>query len=178
MRARLACLAVLTPAMMPGALAAGPCPAESALYVQRGDNGTELALLAAGSFGTAASNLFLRVRTARQSYWFRIQAANGYGGLTLEAIRDPSSVAPAERGQPIAAASDTAEPATPLRLIPLRRDLSEIADAPRAGSAAPAILFLPDLGPTLWYDSAELGGSGERELVSRSAFVLAACGRR
>lgn len=174
---RFASPAFLAIVMGWSAQAASVCPAEAARYIQRDGNRTTAALVPAGSFGTAASDLYLRIATTRHRYWFRIQSANGYGGLSLEAIHDPTTGAPAERGRPLAA-PDIAEQATPSRLIPLRRDLSEITDAPRTGTAAPEILLLPDLGPALWYDSAALGGNGERERVSRSAFVLASCRRR
>lgn len=157
-RAALAGLLILFPM---GADAAS-CPAEQARYAQAGRTGVTATLARAMHDGTAASDLLFVVALKSHAYRFRFQQSNGYGGISLEVLREP-------------ARTEVQEDEPEIRFIPYRADFTEMADAPRSGKPAPHLIVLPDLGATLWYDAAALGGPAERVALSRSAFVLAGC---
>ncbi|HWM83940.1 MAG TPA: hypothetical protein VNQ56_17920 [Pseudolabrys sp.] len=157
---------------------AAGCPAEHAHYRQAGSHGFTAAFVAAGNHGTAASNLFFVVRSRNGNHWFRFQVANGYGGISLEAITDPAISNPDDGPQPL----DTAPGRGPDEkegrnnaFIPYRANLTEIQNPPQAGDNAPPIIVLPDLGARLWYDT---GTSADRLFMSRAAFRLTACTKR
>jgi hypothetical protein len=167
---RNACLALAVLLILRCAAAA--CTVENARYVQVGTPGATASFGFAGGESTAASDLVFLVQPASHAYRFRFQQSNGYGGISLEPARH-SSEADDRRVDRSEATSDL--PA--IRFIPYRADLTEIADAPRSGAVPPSLIVLPDLGEALWYDAYALGGPAEREVMSRSAFVLSGCDR-
>lgn len=162
-RVALAGLLVL---LLTAGSAAADCRAEHVLYSQAGRTGVTARLVRAGHDGTAASDLHLIVATKSHAYRFRFQQSNGYGGITLEPVLN--SGAPTDRPPDV---SD-------IRFIPYRADWTEISDAPQAGGRPPSVIVLPDLGATLWYDAAALGGPQQRQTMSRSAFLLSGCERK
>jgi hypothetical protein len=149
--------------LLPMGADAAACPTERTRYVQAGRTGVTAALAPAGRDGTAASDLVFTVTLKSHPYRFHFQQSNGYGGISLEPIRQPAG-AKAQEEMP------------EIRFIPYRADFTEMDDAPHSNKPAPHLIVLPDLGATLWYDAAALGGPRERETMSRSAFVLAGCG--
>lgn len=149
-------------ALLPMGAAAASCLAERARYVQAGRTGVTARLAPAGDDGTAASDLVFVVALKAHAYRFRFQQANGYGGISLDPLPGPTK-------------TQAQEEVPDIRFLPFRTDFTEIADAPRASKPAPHLIVLPDLGATLWYDAAALGGPAERQMLSRSAFVLAGC---
>lgn len=176
MRKLCVALAAVLFLQFPTVAMAASCFAEHARYVQAGRTGVTATLVLAGSDSTAASDLLFIVRPKSHAYWFRFQQANGYGGISLEPVRNPAGAKAGERrgSHPVDLPLDMPE----IRFIPYRADMTEIADAPRSGSRPPRLIVLPDLGAALWYDASALGGPKERESMSRSAFVLSGCDRK
>lgn len=174
MRRWILALAVFLPSVSP--LFAGECPAERARYTQVGSRVFTAAFVAAGSYGTAASNLLFVVRSRHESHWFRFQAANGYGGIYLEAITDPATANPEEGPRPRGASGDTQLDGGVRgnAFIRYRANLSEIKNPMQAGESAPPVIVLPDLGATLWYDTSVLA---DRLNMSRAAFRLSGCAK-
>jgi hypothetical protein len=151
------------------------CTAERARYVQAG-GGFTAALVYAGSYGTAASNLFFKVEGKGRQLWFRFQTSNGYGGIYLEPISDPDT-ANKESGPASLATGEESGDAQAIAFIPYRSNLIEIADPPQAGDAPPPVIVLPGLGVLLWYGFDAADGVAQRVAMSRSAFQLARCGK-
>lgn len=156
---------------------AAGCPAERARYRQADGHGFTAAFIAAGSYGTAASNLFFVVRSRGGSHWFRFQVANGYGGIFLEAITDPATSNPDDGPQPLDTSSGRGPDERTARgnaFILYRANLTEIENPPQAGDNAPPVIVLPDLGARLWYDTS---ASASRLSMSRAAFRLTGCAK-
>jgi hypothetical protein len=154
--------------------AAAACTAERARYEQAG-GGFTAALLPAGPYGTAASNLFFKVEGKGRRLWFRFQASNGYGGIYLEPISDPGMADKETGPEPLAMGAD--EVPQPIAFIPYRADLMEIVNPPQAGEKPPPVIVLPHLGVLLWYGFGGSDGLTQRVAMARSAFRLAGCGK-
>ena len=170
MRISCGAVAALLFLQAPAAAMAGSCSAKNARYVQAGSSGVTATLVPAGSDGTAASDLLFIVKLKAHAYRFRFQQSNGYGGISIEPIRQLKQD---REGQPVELSSDMPD----IRFIPYRADLTEMADAPRSDGQAPQFIVLPELGSVLWYDASALGGPKQREAMSRSAFALSGCDR-
>lgn len=81
---------VLVP-FFPVALLADECPAERALYsLDTEDGRLELGFARAQNYASIASNLYLYLTTTQRTYWFTFSVSNGYSGMTLLPVTDPT----------------------------------------------------------------------------------------
>lgn len=121
-----------------------------------------------------ASQLYFRLRTPQRAWWFTFSAAQGYGGLTLWPVSDPTTPGAAADG-PRELETNDQEP--PIGIHPLRRNFEVLEQAPQLGAEAPEVLFAPGLGAALWYRPEQLAGDSQarREWMPRGVFEQVAC---
>ena len=161
----------------PGAAGAGAgdaCLAEQAHYRLKADADYTAALVPALHHASEVSRLYLRVSSPERSWWFVFGATQGYGGLFLEPVSDPTLAEAKESGpRPLSRSEER-----PLQVFPMSRKLDVLDVAPQTGQPAPDALFIPQLGPALWYSPSALSGDpdAKAENMPRSVFVRVGCG--
>lgn len=159
------------------------CPTERAVYRFESEDGPiEIGLVPALHYASAASDLYLRLTTTQRSYWFGFSVSNGYSGITLLPVSDPTR-ADAEPDGPQDLLDRLGEEGAGdgllanLRFYALSEDLSFWANPPVAGEPAPTYLMVPELGVALWYEPSALTDdpAAERDPMSRGVFRQVAC---
>lgn len=160
------------------------CGAAQASYRLDADPRFGARFVRLGFRASGDSPYFLRLTTPAQAYWFRFAMSNGYGGMTLIPVRDPSRADPAEGAQDLQQTPAELEEFTiiaeRLRVYTLDRQLQflDYPPDPEAGrDDAPPFLLMPEMGNLLWYEPALLNGreGTPREAMPRGLFRLAAC---
>lgn len=161
--------------------AARDCAARGARYQLLADPAYTIMLDAAPEPGSA-SDLQLRLRTPSTEHVFSFAVSNGYGVTRLvprradDAARHGSGDGDGEDADPDAGMDDD-EPAP--AFYAFSADMSAWSDPPQAESAAPDWLFVPELGPMLWYNllPGAGGGAGQIEVMPTGMFRRMGCGR-
>lgn len=153
---------------------AADCPVEQAVYSLRGQPEITAGFIPARHGVSAQSDLYAFVTTTERTYWFSMTASNGYSSIYLLPVTDPYHPADANDGpQPIGSAEDGAS----IALYPLDASLDIAVNPPNKGDMAPAYLFTPELGPTLWYSPASLttDPAAGRDSIDRALFEVTDC---
>jgi hypothetical protein len=166
-----------------GSALAATCPAERAVYRFESEDGPmDIRFVPSRHYASAASNLYLRLTTTQRSYWFGFSVSNGYSGITLLPVTDPTR-ADAEPDGPQDLLDRLGEDGVSdgllanLRFYALGDDLSFAANPPVAGDPAPTYLMVPELGVALWYGPSALTDdpAAERDPMSRGVFRQVEC---
>lgn len=159
------------------------CPAERAIYGFASEDGPmEIRLVPARHYASVASDLYLRLTTTQRSYWFGFSVSNGYSGITLLPVSDPTR-ADAEPDGPEDLLERLGEDGASdglmanLRFYALDEELGFLASPPVAGEPAPAYVMVPELGVALWYEPSALTDdpTAERDPMSRGVFRQVEC---
>lgn len=160
--------------MLAAGTAHAACPSERAVYRLKGAPAYEVALIPARRHASQASQLYFRLKSPRRVWWFTFRAAQGYGGLTLWPVSDPTSASAAADG-PRELETNDAE--APIGVHLMRRDFSVVEQAPQLGGTAPDVLFAPGLGAALWYRPEQISGdpAAGREWMPHGVFERAGC---
>lgn len=162
---------------------AASCAAERAVYGFASEDGPmEIRLVPSRHYASVASDLYLRLTTTQRSYWFGFSVSNGYSGITLLPVSDPTR-ADAEPDGPLDLLDRLGEDGASdgllanLRFYALDDDLSFWANPPVAGEPAPTYLMVPELGVALWYEPSALTDdpTAERDPMSRGVFRQVEC---
>jgi hypothetical protein len=158
----------------PAAAALAACPSERAVYRLKGDPTYSATLVPARHHASAVSQLYLRVASPARSWWFTFGATQGYGGLFLDPVTDPTAPAAAPDGPRKLV---QAEREYPISFYPMTRSLDVLDVAPQAQQPAPEAFFIPHLGPMLWYNPVALSGdrNAKAETMPRSLFIQSEC---
>lgn len=132
------------------------CPADQAVYrLQTEDGPLEIGFIPATNFISAASDLYLYLTTTQRTYWFTFSVSNGYSGMTLHPVSDPSA-ADAQADGPRDLLEEhfgddpddaRADIWSSLRFYSLDADLTFLFEPPLAGEPAPAYVMVSRNGP-------------------------------
>lgn len=162
-----------------------PCPAERAVYELRVPDSEEvwrLSLVPARTMASMASDLYLHLTTPQRTYWFTFSVAQGYGGISVFPVTDPYAETGPKNllGAPFGDNPDGAsgeEVGNWLRFLLLDAELDVGFDPPMRGDAAPAYIFLPELGQGLWYAAAAFTDdpAADRDPMPVGLFRHSAC---
>ena len=68
--------------------------------------------------------------------------------------------------------------ALPLGFFAFTADMAMLDNPPQSDTPAPAWLFVPDLGPALWYEPHGESNSGPQEYMPTAMFQLEPCPQR
>ena len=143
---------------------AAPCPATGARYRLLADPAYRITLEPSPE-PNAASDLRLHLHTPQAQRSFAFVIANGYGHTRL--LRLPHD------------AQDDVQDETPLPgFFAFTADMAMLDNPPQSDTPAPAWLFVPDLGPALWYEPHGEGNSGLQEYMPTAMFRLEPCPQR
>lgn len=165
------------------AILADECPAERALYELETEEGRlEIGFAQARNYASIASDLYLFLTTTQRTYWFTFSVSNGYSGMTLLPVTDPTR-ADAEPDGPkelldLGSDDEAVQDALrALRFYALDEDFTFWFEPPRAGEPAPAYIMVPEIGLALWYGAGTLTDdpAADRDPVPRGIFQPAVC---
>jgi hypothetical protein len=150
------------------------CRSERASYRLKTDPSFTARFVPALHHASVATRLYLRVTSRRRSWWFVFGSSQGYGGLFVEPVTDPTLPSAREAGPKRLGEGE--EPA-PMAFYPMTRALDVLASAPQPGEAAPDAFFIPEFGQRLWYDPASLSGNAGAKARSMrlGVFVRIGC---
>ena len=162
--ASLAVLAGCTPTAAPDNTSkATPCPATGAHYRLLADPSYRITLEPSPE-PNAASDLRLHLHTPQAQRSFAFVITNGYGHTRLLSL-------PHEE--------QDEQDETPLpSFFAFTADMAMLDNPPQSDTSAPAWLFVPDLGPALWYEPHGEGNSGPQEYMPTAMFQLEPCPQR
>lgn len=158
------------------------CPANRAIY-RFEEQGLvfEVRFVEANKFANIASDLYLRLTTPNQQYWFNFNVSNGYSGITLHPVSNPYDEAARQDGPRelhLDYAEDLAdEILISLRFYPMDENLHFLHEPPVSISPAPAFIAMPEIGLSLWYNAHLLTEASEldRDPMPRGIFRLTEC---
>ncbi|NMD07238.1 MAG: hypothetical protein GYA66_04590 [Phyllobacteriaceae bacterium] len=145
-----------SPALAGAPLGGAPCPADGARYLIDGGEGFELRLEKAKE-PMAWSDLDVFVSSPTHKLRFSLTASNGYS-FNYAVLEEPAT--------PVAADGEDNRPS--YHLFPFDAHMAP-ASLPQGKEAAPAYIFMPDLGSHFWY------GSEPREFVPIAMWKLQPC---
>ncbi len=173
---------VLVP-FIPVALLADECPAERALYsLDTEDGRLELGFARAQNYASVASDLYLYLTTTQRTYWFTFSVSNGYSGMTLLPVTDPTRAdAKPDGPQELIDLSSNDEAMhdvlRALRFYALDDDFTFWFEPPMSGEPAPAYVMVPEIGLALWYGAGDLTDDpdADRDPVPRGVFQPEVC---
>lgn len=178
-------IALLAMPVLLGATAAlaASCPAERAVYRFDSEDGPmEIGFRQSRHYGSVASNLYLQLTTPQRTYWFGFAVSNGYSGITLLPVSDPTRPeaepdGPQDLLDRLGEEGPGAELLANLRFYALDADLNFLGSPPVAGDPAPAYVMVPELGVALWYGAGALteDPTAERDSLPRGVFRPVAC---
>lgn len=162
-----------TPVELAGRTAA--CPAERAAYRLNMAAGFSAELRWVGSPpASSTSELLLRLHAAesRRDYWFRFVAAPGAVGLHLVPVAPPRTDPAGVRDLAV-----TGRLRPLLQVLPLRRDLMVLPEAPRYGAEAPQHLLTPGLSQAMHHGllPQQAGRPGASEPMPPGPWTLDGC---
>ncbi len=132
-------------------LSAAPYPSctfEHAHYSLRGYSDVEVGFQKHAKTHLFPGDLFLylRVKSRGWTYWYFPESGAGYSDISLIPIDNP-------QGRPLDQVMTLApDKAERLTFFGLMKDLTFVADYPKSRVAAPEMLFIPELGPLIYYD--------------------------
>lgn len=165
------------------AILADECPAERALYELETEEGRlEIGFAQARNYASMASDLYLFLTTTQRTYWFTFSVSNGYSGMTLLPVSDPTR-ADAEPDGPrelldLGSDDEAVQDALrALRFYALDEDFTFWFEPPMAGEPAPTYIMVPEIGLALWYGAGALTDdpAADRDPVPRGIFQPAVC---
>lgn len=165
------------------AFAADDCPAERAIYeLVDEESRFEIGFQRSKNYASIASDLYLYLTTPQRTYWFTFSVSNGYSGMTLIPVTDPTRADAAPDGprELISLGSDDPQELDALRTLrfyALDEDLTFWFEPPNEGEAAPAFLMLPEIGLSLWYGAGLLTDdpTADRDPMPRGIFKPDLC---
>ena len=141
------------------------CPIERAVYRLHEVPGFTAGFARQERRVASASDLAFWVRTPLRTYWFSFGSPNGYGGTFVSPALDPRRTARMSDDE-LYAALDRLKAATdePVALGFHAFDgaLGAFESAPATDGPPPALVFVPDLGRTLWYSPVALAGGDQK----------------
>lgn len=136
------------------------CPIDKAVYRLHGAPAFTAGFARHDRRNASASDLAFWVKTPLRTYWFAFGSPNGYGGTFVSPALDPSrSVRMSDDAlyEALDRLKAVEEPVS-LGFHAFDGHLEALQAPPRAESSPPALIFVPDLGRTLWYRPVELAG--------------------
>lgn len=162
---------------------ADECPAERAIYELVDDEDRfEIGFRAARNSASIASDLYLYLTTPLRTYWFTFSVSNGYSGMTLIPVTDPTRADAMPNGprELISLGSDDAQDLDVLRSLrfyALDEDLTFWFEPPNMGEPAPAYVMVPEIGLSLWYGADQLtdDAGADRDPMPRGVFKPDRC---
>jgi hypothetical protein len=172
----------LVPAVLFGlaspALAADDCPAERAVYeLLDGEDRFEIGFQPSHNYASIASDLYMYLTTPQRTYWFTFSVSNGYSGMTLIPVTDPTRADAAPDGprELLALGSDDPQDLDVLRSLrfyALDEDMTFWFEPPNEGEPAPAYVMVPEIGLSLWYGAGQLtdDATADRDPMPRGVF--------
>lgn len=134
-----------------------PCPATGAHYRLLADPGYRITLEPSPEPDTA-SDLRLHLHAPQAQHSFTFVIANGYGHTRL--LRLPY---------------DEQDEIPLPGFFAFTADMATLDNPPQSDTPAPAWLFVPDLGPALWYEPHDEDNSGPRNYMPTAMFRLEPC---
>lgn len=159
----------------------GACPAERALYELRDTESEEvwkLRLVPAKNIAGIASDLYLKLVTPHRGYWFTFSVSQGYGGISILPVSDPT-VEPGPRDLLDGADGEARmeEIGGFLRFLAFDETLQIANDPPNRGYEAPLHILLPELGQGLWYSAPAFTDdpTADRDPMPRGLFRRVGC---
>lgn len=164
-------------------VSADECPAERAIYELVDDEDRfEIGFRAARNSASIASDLYLYLTTPLRTYWFTFSVSNGYSGMTLIPVTDPTRADAMPNGprELISLGSDDAQDLDVLRSLrfyALDEDLTFWFEPPNMGEPAPAYVMVPEIGLSLWYGADQLtdDAGADRDPMPRGVFKPDRC---
>lgn len=164
-------------------VSADECPAERAIYELVDDEDRfEIGFRAARNSASIASDLYLYLTTPLRTYWFTFSVSNGYSGMTLIPVTDPTRADAMPNGprELISLGSDDAQDLDVLRSLrfyALDEDLTFWFEPPNMGEPAPAYVMVPEIGLSLWYGANQLtdDAGADRDPMPRGVFKPDRC---
>lgn len=180
-------LSALVPAVLLGlagpAPAADECPAERAIYeLLDGEDRFEIGFQRSHNYASIASDLYMYLTTPQRTYWFTFSVSNGYSGMTLIPVTDPTRADAAPDGprELLALGSDDPQDLDVLRSLrfyALDEDMTFWFEPPNEGEPAPAYVMVPETGLSLWYGASQLtdDATADRDPMPRGVFKPDLC---
>lgn len=164
-------------------VSADECPAERAIYELVDDEDRfEIGFRAARNSASIASDLYLYLTTPLRTYWFTFSVSNGYSGMTLIPVTDPTRADAMPNGprELISLGSEDAQDLDVLRSLrfyALDEDLTFWFEPPNMGDPAPAYVMVPEIGLSLWYGADQLtdDAGADRDPMPRGVFKPDRC---
>ncbi len=156
------------------------CPIDKAVYRLHGAPTFAAGFARQDRRNSSVSDLAFWVRTPLRTYWFSFGSPNGYGGTFINPGLDPRRSAAMDDDEEHDALQRlrSAEEPVSLGFHAFDGGLEALPYPPQAESSAPALIFVPDLGRTLWYRPVELAGGDETardEAMPTGFFEPAGC---
>ncbi|HEX8621075.1 MAG TPA: hypothetical protein VF718_03820 [Allosphingosinicella sp.] len=142
------------------------CPIEKAVYRLHGAPAFTAGFARHDRRNAYASDLAFWVRTPKRTYWFAFGSPNGYGGTFVSPALDPAAAArlnDEELYDALDRLKAVEEPVS-LGFHAFDSGLAALPHPPQSDEGAPALIFVPDLGRTLWYRPVALAGGDETAL--------------
>jgi hypothetical protein len=148
------------------AYAAPNCTYERAHYQLMGSPGVNASFQKRSHVKQFMGDLYFLVRTSSgRVLWFVPEEGNGYTDISLI----PASSPEASQKTPVLAKGPDET------YFGINTDLSFRTDFPVSGKPAPEYIFVPELGPHIWYSWTD---GHQRDAVPRALFKLVDCGKR
>ncbi len=165
------------------AISADACPAERAIYkLVDGQDRFEIGFQRSHNYASVASDLYLSLTTPQRTYWFTFSVSNGYSGMTLIPVTDPTRADAMPDGprELIDLGSDDPQDVDVLRSLrfyALDEDFTFWFEPPQEGEPAPAYVMVPEIGLSLWYGPGQLtdDAMADRDPMPRGVFKPDLC---
>jgi len=170
-------LSLLLAAAVPSAPA---CAIERSVYRLHGAPTFTAGFARQDRRNSAVSNLAFWVRTPLRTYWFSFGSPNGYGGTFINPGLDPRRavrMSDDEEHKALQRLKTVGEPVS-LGFHAFDGGLEAMPYPPGADGSPPSLIFVPDLGRTLWYRPVELAGGDPKardEAMPTGLFEPAGC---
>ena len=157
------------------------CPIEKAVYRLHGAPTFTAGFARQDRRNGLASDVAFWVRTPLRTYWFAFSSPNGYGGTYIAPGLDPRRAMEMDDDEEHEALQRLKAVKAPVSLgfHAFDSGLEALPYPPQTESSPPALLFVPDLGRTLWYQPVELAGgdpAARDEAMPTGFFEPAGCG--
>ncbi|HEX8262066.1 MAG TPA: hypothetical protein VF547_04240 [Allosphingosinicella sp.] len=156
------------------------CPIERAVYRLHGAPTFSAGFARHDRRNAYASDLAFWVRTPVRTYWFAFGSPNGYGGTFVSPALDPrrsAKLSDDDLYEALDRLKAVEEPVS-LGFHAFDSGLEAYPYPPGTDSSPPALIFVPDLGRTLWYSPVALAGGDETardEAMPTGFFEPAGC---
>jgi hypothetical protein len=156
------------------------CPIERAVYRLHGAPAFTAGFERLDRRNASASDLAFWVKTPLRTYWFSFGSPNGYGGTFVSPTLDPArsvEMSDDELYEALDRLKAVEEPVS-LGFHAFDRGLEALPNAPATESPPPTLIFVPDLGRSLWYRPVELAGgdpSARDEAMPTGLFEPSGC---